>query len=80
MRPVKGPLTTREWEVLDMLKAGKSTDRIADELVLSTETVRSHVKNILRKLEVRSREEAILVADRMRGASGRDEPPDDAAA
>ena len=76
MRPVKSPLTAREWEVIDMLKAAKSTERIADELVLSTETVRSHVKNIHRKLGVRTREEAVLAADRMRGASAGEEPPD----
>jgi two-component system, NarL family, response regulator LiaR len=76
MRPVKSPLTPREWEVIDLLKAGRSTDEIATELVLSTETVRSHVKNILRKLDVRSRKDAVLAADRMRGASGSEEPPD----
>jgi NarL family two-component system response regulator LiaR len=75
MRPVKSPLTAREWEVIDLLKAERSTDDIATELVLSPETVRSHVKNILRKLDVRSRGEAVLVADRMRGASG-EEPPE----
>ncbi|MEA2134166.1 MAG: hypothetical protein QOC68_2075 [Solirubrobacteraceae bacterium] len=79
MRPVKSPLTAREWEVIDLLKATKSTDQIADELVLSTETVRSHVKNILRKLDVRSREDAVVVADRMRGSLGGEEPPDTAA-
>jgi NarL family two-component system response regulator LiaR len=79
MRPVKSPLTAREWEVIDLLKATKSTDQIADELVLSTETVRSHVKNILRKLDVRSRDEAVIVADRMRGSLGGDEPTDAAA-
>ena len=68
MRPVKSPLTAREWEVIDLLKASKTTDEIADELVLSTETVRSHVKNILRKLDVRSRDDAVAVADRMRSA------------
>jgi two-component system, NarL family, response regulator LiaR len=68
MRPVKSPLTAREWEVIDLLKASNTTDQIADELVLSTETVRSHVKNILRKLEVRSRDDAVAVADRMRAA------------
>ena len=78
MRPVKSPLTAREWEVIDLLKAARSTDEIAVELVLSTETVRSHVKNILRKLEVRTREDAVRAADRMRGASGREEPPDPA--
>jgi NarL family two-component system response regulator LiaR len=79
MRPVKSPLTAREWEVIDLLKAARTTDQIADELVLSTETVRSHVKNILRKLDVRSREDAVVAADRMRGSVGGDEPPDAAA-
>jgi two-component system, NarL family, response regulator LiaR len=66
MRPVKSPLTAREWEVIDLLKQRKSTDQIADELVVSPETIRSHVKNILRKLKVRSRQEAVAVADEMR--------------
>ena len=74
MRPVKSPLTAREWEVIHLLKATRSTDEIAADLVLSTETVRSHVKNILRKLDVRSREEAVAVADRMRNASPVDHP------
>jgi DNA-binding NarL/FixJ family response regulator len=78
MRPVKSLLTAREWEVIDLLKATKSTDQIADELVLSTETVRSHVKNILRKLDVRTREDAVLAADRKRNAPGGEEPPDPA--
>jgi two-component system, NarL family, response regulator LiaR len=68
MRPVKSPLTAREWEVIDLLKETKTTDQIADELVLSPETVRSHVKNILRKLDVRSRDDAVAAADRMRSA------------
>jgi two-component system, NarL family, response regulator LiaR len=67
MRPVKSPLTPREWEIIDLLCESKSTDEIADALVLSIETVRSHVKNILRKLDVRSREEAVAVAQAMRG-------------
>jgi len=75
LRPVKSPLTPREWEVIDLLCTGKTTDQIADALVLSAETVRSHVKNILRKTNARSREEAVAAAQRMRGAS----PPDPAA-
>jgi NarL family two-component system response regulator LiaR len=71
MRPVRSPLTAREWEVIDLLRDGRSTEAIADDLVLSIETVRSHVKNILRKLDVRSREDAVAAADRMRTA-----PPD----
>jgi NarL family two-component system response regulator LiaR len=68
MRPVKSPLTAREWEVIDLLYESKSTDQIAETLVLSSETVRSHVKNILRKLDARSREEAVAIAQRMRGS------------
>jgi two-component system nitrate/nitrite response regulator NarL len=67
MRPIGGPLTPREWEVLDMISERRSTDDIAEALVLSPETVRSHVKHILRKLGARSREEAIAVAERLRG-------------
>jgi DNA-binding NarL/FixJ family response regulator len=66
LRPVRSPLTPREWEVLDLLCDGLSTDGIADRLFLSDETVRSHVKKILRKLGVRSRGEAVEVARRLR--------------
>ena len=73
IRPVRSPLTPREWEVLDLLCAGQSTDEIADTLVLSSETVRSHIKNLLRKLGVSSRQAAIDEARRMRSdlAGGR---------
>src|SRR3954449_11614502 len=68
IRPVRSPLTPREWEVLDLLCAGQSTDDIADALVLSAETVRSHIKNLLRKLGVRSRQAAVEEARKLRGA------------
>jgi DNA-binding NarL/FixJ family response regulator len=66
MRPVRSTLTSREWEVLDLLCADKGTEEIADSLVLSIETVRSHIKNILRKLGVNSRSEAIALAGHLR--------------
>jgi NarL family two-component system response regulator LiaR len=72
LRPVKSPLTAREWEVIDLLYEGNTTDEIASMLVLSIETVRSHVKHILRKLNARSRGEAVAIAQQMRGA-----PPQD---
>jgi DNA-binding NarL/FixJ family response regulator len=76
MRPVKSSLTAREWEVIDLVKESKTTDEIADELVLSPETIRSHVKNILRKLKVRSRQEAVAAADKMRNAGPPAEDPE----
>jgi DNA-binding NarL/FixJ family response regulator len=70
LRPTRSLLTAREWEVIDLLTERLTTNQIADRLVLSNETVRSHVKNILRKLDARSREEAVATARRMRGDAG----------
>jgi NarL family two-component system response regulator LiaR len=66
MRPVRSQLTSREWEVLDLLCERKTTDAIARELFLSPETVRSHVKAIYRKLGVNSRDAAIHAAADLR--------------
>jgi NarL family two-component system response regulator LiaR len=66
LRPIRSPLTAREWEVLDLLAEGRTTDDIADSLVLTSETIRSHVKHILRKLNARSRQEAVAAAQRIR--------------
>jgi DNA-binding NarL/FixJ family response regulator len=66
MRPVRSVLTPREWEVLDLMSLGKGTSEIADELVLSSETVRSHIKNLMRKLGAKSRVEAIELGARER--------------
>lgn len=66
LRPIKSALTAREWEVVDLLAQHHSTEEMAQELFLATETVRSHVKNIMRKLGVRSREDAVAAAQRLR--------------
>jgi DNA-binding NarL/FixJ family response regulator len=66
MRPVHTPLTAREWEILDFFCQGKGTKQIAETLVLSEETIHSHSKSVLRKLNVHSRQEAIEVAQRLR--------------
>jgi DNA-binding NarL/FixJ family response regulator len=70
LRPVRSTLTDREWEVLDLLASGEGTEAIARRLVLSTETVRSHLKNLYRKLNVRSRSEAVEAAERLRELVG----------
>lgn len=52
-------LTRREQEVLTLLVAGATNRAIAQELVVSDETVKSHVSNILRKLRVTTRSQAV---------------------
>ena len=66
MRPIQSALTTREWEIVDQLCLERSTDEIADTFVLSTETVRTHIKNIMRKLDVHSRADVIGLVQRLR--------------
>lgn len=60
------PLTTRETEVLRLLAEGVGTEEIADTLFISIVTVRNHVQNILRKLDVHSKLEAVSQALRHR--------------
>ncbi len=55
-------LTTREVEVLGMLAAGRTTPEISARLCISALTVRNHIQNILEKLEVHSKSEAIAFA------------------
>lgn len=55
-------LTAREVEVLGMLAAGRSTPDIAERLHISQLTARSHIQNILEKLEVHSKAEAVAFA------------------
>jgi PAS domain S-box-containing protein len=55
-------LTPRQAEVLALLERGRSTLQIADELNVSKETVRNHVRALLRAVGVSSRLEAVAVA------------------
>jgi len=61
-RNVNSPLTKRETEILERLADGKTRSKIADELFIDGETVKSHLKNIYIKLDVHSKADAILVA------------------
>jgi two-component system, NarL family, response regulator LiaR len=70
LRPVRSSLTDREWQVLDLLSGGATNEDISRALVLSTETVRTHLKNLYRKLGVRSRVAAVEAAVRMRELGG----------
>ncbi len=60
--PTEDPLTEREVEVLRLVAQGRSNQEIADELVISEATVRTHVSNILGKLHLASRTQAALYA------------------
>ncbi|HSP17405.1 MAG TPA: LuxR C-terminal-related transcriptional regulator [Thermoanaerobaculia bacterium] len=55
-------LTPREVEVLAMIAAGRTTPEIAERLHISQLTARSHIQNILEKLEVHSKAEAVAFA------------------
>ncbi len=56
------PLTRRETEILEQIATGKSRKRIAQELFIDLETVKSHIKNIYHKLNVHSKADAIKTA------------------
>jgi two-component system, NarL family, response regulator LiaR len=64
-RPTKqtySDLTEREMEVLNLVAQGHSNQQIADVMVISVATVKAHISNILAKLQVASRAEAIAYA------------------
>lgn len=53
------PLTSREWEVLDLMAGGRTNAQIGRVLGVSPITVRTHVANVLRKLRVPDRDSAV---------------------
>jgi DNA-binding CsgD family transcriptional regulator len=59
-------LTEREQEILPLLAAGRSIKEIADMLIISQNTVSSHLKNLYAKLDVSSRAEAVSQAQKRR--------------
>jgi DNA-binding NarL/FixJ family response regulator len=68
--PSSRRLTDREWEVLGRVAAGMTNRGVADELSISVETVRTHVSNILAKLEAPNRSAAAARYQQLRVAAG----------
>jgi DNA-binding CsgD family transcriptional regulator len=69
----RAPLTRREREILGLLAEGMSGAQIADKLVLSPETVRTHVRNAMAKLGASTRSQAVALALQRQEIAG--EPP-----
>jgi two-component system NarL family response regulator len=66
-------LTARELEVLKLVARGQSNREIGEELFISENTVKNHVRNILEKLHLHSRMEAVMYAVRERLLNPHDE-------
>ena len=70
-QPIPHPsLTPRQLEVLHLLEHGQSTDQIARSLHLSVDTVRNHIRHLMRALGAHSRLEAVALARREHVAAG----------
>ncbi|ALL23010.1 response regulator transcription factor [Bacillus tropicus] len=63
-QPLHEELTERESEILLLIAEGKSNQEIADELFIALKTVKTHVSNILNKLNVSDRTQAVIYAFR----------------
>jgi DNA-binding CsgD family transcriptional regulator len=55
-------VTSREKEILDLISLGFSTDEIANDLFLSSETIRTHRKSLLQKFKARNTAQLIRIA------------------
>lgn len=79
-QPSAGAPSSREREILQLLAAGLTGEQVAERLVLSPATVQTHVRNAMRKLDARTRVEAITLALAARyislPARGGDDRPD----
>jgi DNA-binding NarL/FixJ family response regulator len=66
LMPSDRRLTEREWQVLERVATGLTNRRVADELSISIETVRTHVSHILAKLEAPNRSAAVAQYHQLR--------------
>ena len=60
---VNSPLTKRETEILQLISEGKTYTQISEELFISKETAKTHIKNIYSKLQVNCKSDAIAKAN-----------------
>jgi DNA-binding NarL/FixJ family response regulator len=63
-------LTRREWEVLELIAAGKTNRNVAGDLSISVQTVRTHVSHILEKLEAPNRSAAAAKYQQLQAVRG----------
>ena len=69
---MRSDLTARELQILELLAQGSTNKQIAGSLSISDNTVRHHVNNIMEKLQVTDRTEAVATALRNGVLSGND--------
>ncbi len=62
----KNFLTKREREIFNLLVLNMDTEDIAEKLCISTKTVRNHISNVIQKLGLRSRSQALLELIKMK--------------
>ena len=63
-------LTSREWEIMQLLRDGLTTDDVARRLFVAPGTVRVHVSSVLKKLQVGDRESALRRLDGLDDVAG----------
>ncbi|WP_299586656.1 HTH-type transcriptional regulator MalT [uncultured Microbulbifer sp.] len=69
------PLTPREWQVLNAIHSGLSNERIARHFKVAASTIKTHIRSLYQKLDVKDRQEAITLAEQMlRSVQDRPQP------
>ena len=59
------PLTPREWQVLNAIHSGLSNERIARHFKVAPSTIKTHIRSLYQKLDVKDRQQAIALAEQL---------------